>query len=369
VLEVTEINEISGFLELENDWNELFEKSEDNNVFLSWDFLTTCWSFFGEGKKLKILVIKDKNEVVAIAPLKQSRYAFGNMLGYTVIEPLGYRAADYTGLILKERKAECFNLFLNYMSENLKWDFIYLFDLPETSILPDLLSKNNDLHLKFTLVQGKKCPFIPLFGSKDNFKQSLDNNLKKDMRRCMQNLEKDFGQVALKRYDELGSVEKGLNNFFKLHQERWDSKLGEGVFSSSKNRDFYTTISKKWAEKEWLALYFLTVKGEPVAAQYCIEYQNKMSYVLGGFNSKLNKYGLGNLLTFKIIEDCIKRQINEFDFMKGDESYKFRWTDQYRQNFGIRFVNNKFASRFCNLGISLLKQTKMDRVLGGFVDY
>src|SRR3990170_7916708 len=111
MLRITEINDTKRFFELKNEWNKVLEKSKDNNVFLTWEFLFTFWNHFGSGKKLRILVIEDKKEIIAIAPLRQSRYSFGPLLGYNVIEPLGYRGADYTGLILTERQQECLQLF------------------------------------------------------------------------------------------------------------------------------------------------------------------------------------------------------------------------------------------------------------------
>jgi hypothetical protein len=123
----TEINETNQFLELGHEWNKVLERSRDINIFLAWEYLSTYWRHFGKEKNLRILCIEDKNEIIAIAPLRQSRFGFASPLGYEVIEPLGYRGlmperADYTGLILAEREAECLQLFLNYLVEHDDWD-------------------------------------------------------------------------------------------------------------------------------------------------------------------------------------------------------------------------------------------------------
>lgn len=369
MLHVMEINETNRFFELKDQWSKVLEKSNDNNVFLTWEFLSTYWLHFGKGKKLRILVIEDKNEVIAIAPLRQSRYEFGGIFSYNVIKPLGYGGADYNNFILTERAAECFWLFLNYLTAKGNWDLIYLFDLPETSTIPEFLPKTSLCAPKFELIQGKTCPFISLPNSMDVFMHSLDNTFRRDVRRCLRNLERDYGKIELKRYCELGSVEEGLGVFFDLHQERWVSKLGKGVFNSQKIQDFFMNMTNQWAKNGWLALYFLTVKGKPVAAQYCIEFREKIFYALSGFSMEYSKYSPGNVLTLKIIEDCIQRQVREFDFMKGDEHYKFCWTKQYRRNFGIRFINSNFTSNFINRGIKLFKQTRIDRILGRYLDF
>ena len=369
MLSITEINSIDEFFELQDNWNRVLEKSKDNNVFLTWEFLSTFWNHFGGGKKLRILVTEDKNEIIAIAPLRQSRYNFGRLFGYNVIEPLGYRGADYTGLILTERLTECFQLLLNYLTEDDDWDFIYLLDLPGTSTIHELLPTESKYTPRIELTSGIVCPFITLPESNDVFMQSLDKNLRKDLERCMRNLEKDYQKVEIKRYEALGSVEEGMDIFFELHQKRWKSKGTKGAFSSQEARDFSVDVANKFADRGWLALYFLTVKDEPIAAQYCHEYGQKMYYCLGGFDIEYSKYSVGNLLTVKIIEDCIKRKLREYDFLKGNESYKLRWTTQYRTNFGIRFVNNKFTSRLYGRGMRLSKSIGIDRILGKHLNF
>jgi CelD/BcsL family acetyltransferase involved in cellulose biosynthesis len=233
----------------------------------------------------------------------------------------------------------------------------------------ELLPKDSGHIPKYQLIPGTICPFISLPESNDSFLHSIDSNLWKNIRRSMRNLEKDYGKAEMIKYDELGSVEKGMDIFFELHQKRWESKLMKGTFRRKEYRDFFTDTANQFANNGWLALYFLTVKDEPIAAQYCIEFGQKMYYVLGGFDTMYYKYSIGDLLTSKVIEYCIKKKIREYDFMRGNEPYKFRWTRQYRRNFGIRFVNSKFTSELYNSGIKLLKQTKLDGILGKYLDY
>jgi CelD/BcsL family acetyltransferase involved in cellulose biosynthesis len=364
VLRITEINESSQLYELKNKWNEVLKNSEDNNVFLTWEFLSTYWKHFGKGKQLKVLLIEDDKGIVGVAPLRQSRYNFGNIVGYNVIEPLAYGGADYTGLIFSvDKSKECLDSVLNHLVHHGNWNFVYLYDLPENTSLKKLLPAESTKSIpKFDFSLGRKCPYLPLPNSKEVFLASLDSKLKKDMRRCLKNLERDHGEVELKRYDQLGSIENAMEHFFRLHQKRWNSKFMAGVFNTQEIRDFYIDTANQLISKGWFALYFLTVKGKPIAAQYCIEYGQKMNYVLGGFDVEFAEYSIGNLLTLKIVEYCIDKNLIEFDFLKGEESYKFRWTNQYRTNFGIRFINRNFTSSFIDRSLGLIKQTRVDRL-------
>jgi CelD/BcsL family acetyltransferase involved in cellulose biosynthesis len=47
---------------------------------------------------------------------------------------------------------------------------------------------------------------------------------------------------------------------------------------------------------------------------------------------------LNALLGF-CVEEAARRNCREFDFLRGDEEYKARWTDLRRQNVSIHFYN------------------------------
>ncbi|MDH7606645.1 MAG: GNAT family N-acetyltransferase [Candidatus Bathyarchaeota archaeon] len=359
MLKVFEISNLNDFLELEPVWDKVLEKSKDDNIFLTWEYLSTFWKYFGKNAKLRILCAKDKDKIIAIAPLRQSRYGF-KFFGYNVVEPLGYRGlmpegGDYTGLLLGENAEECFKLFLDYLKEQSDWDFIYLYDIPETSSIPSLLG-NLKRTPNFDIKSGAICPYITLPTSMDAFLGKLDGKFRKNLRRCQRNLEKDCGKVELKKHNDYGSVKDAMEIFFKLHQKRWESRRMPGVFSTQIIRNFYVDVAKSFDMNNWLSLYFLTVNDEPVATHYCFEYGEKLYFALSGFDLGYSKYSIGNLLTLKAIEQCIMKKLREFDFMKGDELYKSKWTEEYRRNLNFRLVSNKLTSKLYNLGIKTIKR-------------
>jgi CelD/BcsL family acetyltransferase involved in cellulose biosynthesis len=154
---------------------------------------------------------------------------------------------------------------------------------------------------------------------------------------------------------------------FDVHQKRWET-LGEpGAFKTQWFRDMFLASAKLFAEKDWLRLYFLTADDKPTATLLALEYDQKMYANIYGFNPIYSTYGVGNLTTMKVLERCIEKKIKEFDFMQGDEPYKFRWTTKYRRNFNIQFANNKPTSKLIRLGIQAVNRTKLRGLLKRFV--
>lgn len=366
MLKVSEVSQTKRFFELGADWNVLLEKSKDNNPFLSWEYLSTYWKHFGKGSNMRTLCIEDGCNIIGIAPLRLSHYGFMRPFGYDSIEPLAYTGADYTGLILSQRETDCVQSLFKHLLAYDDWDFTQIYDLRGTSIIPGLLGKISETVPRFELIEGKSCPYITLPSSLDALMQKLGRNFRYNLRRYMRKLQKDFGHIELKRYDQFASVAEAMNIFFKLHQERWKAKGRPGALATQEVRDFFAEVAMLFANKGWLALYFLTANDEPIAVQYCFEYEHKMYNWLPGFDPSYAKYRVGNLLTLDIIERSINRGLEEYDFMKGDEAYKFEWTNENRRNLGIRFVNRKLASNIRNVGVKVLRKTMMEYLIPSF---
>lgn len=368
MLEVSEINSIDQFFKLRDDWDAVLGRSRDNTVFLTWECMVNSVKKIDKGKRLRTLLIKEGSKTIAIAPLRQTRYNLSNWLGYEVIEPLAYWDLDYTGLILAESEQECLSLFLDYLYKQKDWDFIYLYNIPETSTFPALLPKVAGKFPKFETRKGADCPYLTIPESIDGLMDGLSAKFRKNLRRSMRNLERDHGKVELKKYTEVGSLEETLQLFQNLHQKRWTLKGKPGAFADQDARDMNLNWARLMAEKDWLALYFLMVNNTPIATQCCFEYNQKIHYWLGGFDPTYVSYSVGNLMILKVLERCVEKKVREYDFMRGAEPYKFTWNAESRRNIDTKFVSDKITSRFYDLGINAIKKTKFAKVTSRFLN-
>lgn len=340
MLRIKELNEYDQFIDLREQWNDVLKKSKDNNIFLTWEWLSTWWKHYGKERKLMILLAEDREKIVAIAPLTYSVY---KLLGFRLrkIEFLGIEHTDYCNFILAERKEESLKLFLKYLNK-LSWDCLELRPIPETAESITLLQKIR----RKTYIQNEtvysKCPYIPLSVSWDVFVKELSGNMRRNLRRRMRRL-KEKCKVEFRRQDDIDSLKQDMKIFFYLHQKRWGSKgLGGSFGEDPKFRDFLLDVSKCFAEKKWLNLSFLTANDEPISAALCFEYNKTLYYYHPGFDPVYSKYSVGNLLIMYLIQDSIQKGIDQFDFLAGTESYKSDWTPLSRNNLEVRYVRNRF---------------------------
>jgi CelD/BcsL family acetyltransferase involved in cellulose biosynthesis len=165
--------------------------------------------------------------------------------------------------------------------------------------------------------------------------KGLSRKLRKNLNFYLRRLRQSFS-VEFKNYRDMGfSADEAMKLFLKLHEMRWKEK---SVLKETSVKDFHLSVAKCFSDNGWLGLYFLTLNDEPVSAIYGFEYEQKLYYYLAGFDSRYSSYSIGNVLIRFLVEECIKKGFKEFDFMRGEETYKNHWTNTYRRNLEVKLI-------------------------------
>jgi len=341
MLRIKEINEDHEFKDLQETWNNVLERSRDNNIFLTWEWLWNWWKHYGREKQLMILLAREKNKIIAIAPLMYSIYkVFG--LKLKKIEFIGASAhSDYSNFILTEKQRECIRLFMKYLSDcSFKWDCLEFRGIPETAqSLNSLRSVGKNLCM-FEERLYSICTYISLSDSFEALYKRLHRNMRKNLRKSMRHLNERF-RVEVKTLSDFSSIEKAMDTFYKLHQKRQRTKGLPGAFGDSIFRSFLLDVTKCFMKNGWLDLSFITINKKPIASALSFEYNHKLYVYNQGFDPEYSKYSPGNLIILQIIKNSIQKGLTEFDFLRGVEAYKSRWNTLHRKNIELS-INKGF---------------------------
>jgi CelD/BcsL family acetyltransferase involved in cellulose biosynthesis len=270
------------------------------------------------------------------------------------VEFIGSPASDYNDFIVIDKETECLKLILAYLKTNIPhWNWIELKEVKETSGTMD-----NFRYLTPELLKGLKieertcsiCPYMTLPNSFESLMKSLTKKKRKNLNRYMRKINQKY-DVKLKKYDDAGfTVETGMKTFVSLHQKKWESEGFPGNFGEGRHNflNFHLDVAQSFADKGWLGLYFLMANNEAIAAQYTFKHNRKVLCYLQGFDPAYSEYSVGNLITMFLLRECIIEGFNEYDLMRGDEAYKFYWTDKFVTNYEVRFIRKDFSSRVYN---------------------
>jgi CelD/BcsL family acetyltransferase involved in cellulose biosynthesis len=327
-------------------WNQVLQTSLDNNVFLTWEWLSSWWKYFGDKKKFLTITVADDSKILAAAPLMHTR---SSSLGAGIqrIEFIATPASDYQSLLLTERSEEHVRKILEYVTQTeTDWDIIELRDIPENSLTATLLRAASHGTLEFGVKQLEECPYIPLPESFEGFLRTVDPHVIKEAKRRERRLTENF-KVDFRIWDNPDTVDEAMEIVCSLHQKRQASTGERGIFSEEGVKDFHFDVARSFARKGWLLLAFLTLNDEPAAALYNFRYAGKLYSYLSGFDPEYSKYAVGTIIDLHLIEHSIRTGLREYDFTRGDETYKTQWNTHVRRNLRIRATKRAVVRLTC----------------------
>ena len=333
-MRIKEIDNFSDFLALEEKWKKVTLLS-NHTVFQTWEWLSTWWKYFGQGKRLLILLAEEDGEIKGIAPLMYSVYSkFGIREG--IIEFIGSQHSGYNDLILATEYEECIKNFIDYLNNlNENWNYANLADIPENAKSIDILSKMSKVSL------AHQSFFTRLPNSNEDLLEWINRKDRKEIRRNLRRLEDDNLTPNLVDYSHTESLTDGLNTLKTLHQERWKTKGGfSGMFTDPRFGEFVHDVAGCFSQKGWLGLYSLELSGKPVGSLCGFKYMSKYYAYLEGLDSEYLKYSIGNLLFVDTMAKCIQEGIVEFDFLWGTDFYKKKFNPIAKRTDNSIIVKN-----------------------------
>jgi CelD/BcsL family acetyltransferase involved in cellulose biosynthesis len=324
------ILEFEEFLDSQQLWEDALKRSLDNNIFLTWDWLSTWLKHYGDKRRSLFITVIEDNKMIAAAPMMYTAYnKFG--LRLRKIECLTNPAADYHTFLLTEKKTECLRMILDYAKkETPDWDLFELSEVPQNSETATVLA-SLEPKLAFKHRVQNRCPYTTLPTRFEDYFLALGHNLRRNLRKSENRAKKQY-KVNFRLSSSKDEIKKDMEAFFDLHQKRWQSKSEAGAFADQKFRDFHLEIATRFAKRGWLALNLVTLNDVPASAGYAFVYGKKLYSYLSGFNPDFSEYRLGSLRLMYLIKHCIMNGLTEYDFMRGDEPYKEQWATSTRNN-------------------------------------
>ena len=320
-MEALIIKNIKEFEGLQEDWDDLFERSQCKNIFLTFDWHYTWWKNLGGDDDLRIFCVYDQEKLVLIAPLMIKNKKLYNELQY-----IAYDCSDYEELLIDTNLKDK-QVFVDFLMESIyvqkDWDIFRLQGIRQSS--QTFSSVNNALLYR----HKERLPCLKINGTYDQYSKTLRKKLIKDTERQISRLKK-LGKFCYEDQDltekELSGV---LDEFFKIHQLRTEEKGGKSLYSDEKRQKFFKEIALKFCKKGFLRLERLTVDNKMAAIHFGFVSEEHYYYYSPAFSNEFKQYSIGRILQMELIKYCFEHKFEVFDFMLGDEEYKNQWTSDY----------------------------------------
>jgi len=158
-----------------------------------------------------------------------------------------------------------------------------------------------------------------LNGSFDDYLANIDKKQRHELRRKMRRAA-ESGRTRFYVVDKNVDIEHELESFFHLMVQ----DPNKALFLKDVMRDQMSQSIRAAHDYGYLWLAFLEVDGVKAAATLCFDYKNK----LWGYNSGVSRDFMdlspGWVIMGQTFQWCCENGRYEFDFMRGDEDYKYR---------------------------------------------
>ena len=318
-------------------WNALVEQSIADTPFSRHEYLSEWWKTLGggewEGKggvspstgemtsPLLALVSASENEqFIGIAPLFIADYE-----GQRALMLVGsIEISDYLDLIVREHDLQRFlSGLLDFLSSlDDRWSALDWYNLPDSSpTLAALKAEAEQRGWTHHEEVYRPTPRIPLSGSFEEYLARIDKKQRHEIRRKMRRAAESEKNV---RFTIVNGTED-INTEIKAVFDLMLHDPGKAEFLHPAMREQMTVTIQNAHKHGYLWLAFLEVEGAKVAASLNFDYQNK----LWGYNSGVSREHMelspGWVLLAHTIQWCCENGRYEFDFMRGDEEYKYRF--------------------------------------------
>jgi CelD/BcsL family acetyltransferase involved in cellulose biosynthesis len=332
------IRDSKRFEELRNPWSVLLDQSVPSSPFLTWEWMFAWWIHYCDGdhaRRLSIVVARRGDEIVGILP----GYVYRRRLGLSTFAFLGteFESSDYLGVIEKQQGgASALPGMLDFvLREEPGVDVLHL-----SNVLA-LGSTLDDLH-GYAVAGGhshylgvfKTCPYVVTAGDWEKYLDGLSSKMRKNVRRSTRQLVDAHAEFTLVRSRD--QVRSAITELFELHSRRFVMKNAKTGFRAETRGPFHAAVSELFFDADILRLFLLKVSGRTVAALYCFEYAGTLHFFQSGIDPASERLSAGTVLVGHAIRYAFEHGLTCFDFMRGEEAYKFRWTDKSRRMFAVR---------------------------------
>jgi CelD/BcsL family acetyltransferase involved in cellulose biosynthesis len=347
-------------------WDDFAARNPWATPFSSWAFQRAWWDGYGASAHDQTLVVRaagsaaggrEAGDLVAIVPLMHrheveaddaataSKIRHGEPSTLTPVPPTAkavffgasYHADYATVLAAPEDLPAVADAVADHLADSRArdprdvelWDAIDLRRLRCGDPTADALAaafaaRDRRERWTVTLEREDVCPVVRIAEGLDfeGYLASLDKKSRHEIRRKLRRAEA-AGDVAL--VPSLDPI-ADLDEFIELHQAKWAEN---GLFPPTPGGDASRTFIRRWFEESGpngsVRLRFVTVGGKRVGAGITVTGNDREMFYNAGADPAARDLSPGVLFIAEAISAAIASGIRAFDFLRGNEPYKYKW--------------------------------------------
>jgi CelD/BcsL family acetyltransferase involved in cellulose biosynthesis len=314
------------FSELDpSEWNALLSESITNVPFLRHEYLNAWWGTCGGGEwergELALISAREDDELIGIAPLFLTEHD-----GQRALMLLGsIEISDYLDLIVRANDLPHFlSELMDFLTSDsaLAWSRFDWYNLPDDSpTLAALEAESAKRGWDFTQEPFRPALFVPLPGDFEEYLAGIDKKQRHEIRRKMRRAEESVQNVHWYIVTDESTLDAEAEACCHLMAQ----DPAKQAFLTQTMRSQMKAMIHAAFKAGWLQLAFLEVDGQKAAGYLNFDYGNRIWVYNSGLDFSYRELSPGWVLLGYLLQWANENGRSEFDFMRGDEDYKYKF--------------------------------------------
>ena len=305
-------------------WSALVGGARLRSPFLSWTWQREWVKTFAASRRLDIRCVEDDDgRLVAVLPLYECDIDVWALVG-------GADISDYLDLIaLAGRETDAWAALLQSRAASpAAWDLHAVpAQSPTVTALPAL-----DAGVTVIATVEERCPVLALPDTWDRYLAGLTAKHRHELTRKIRRLEREATDTRVTCLRLPSEIATRMGDFLDLHRR---SRAGKARFMDTRMEAFFRRATAKLAEAGAVRLWFLDTASGPLAAFITLEWDDTVGLYNSGFHPDAAALSPGLVLLARLVEDAIVRGKRRFDFLRGEERYKYEFEPEPEDVYAV----------------------------------
>ncbi len=318
------------FADVRSEWQELYS-AVDCSPFLSWEWMSVWFENFGDGTRPFILKVFRDNRLVGILPMLQEKKNFlGLRYDQIAFVGNGPGGADYLDLIVRpENRKDSLTAIVDFLSAERRCDRISFENLDATygtaGSIKGLALADGNRFRRYTESPSAICPQIELSGGW--VRVLSESKRSANFKRRLKKIEKMPG-FEFRSITSSDETDAAFERFLTLHESRWKESGGSALSGHPRLISFQRRLVPELSKAGLLRFDELWIEGECRSSIYGLDDGKTFYYYNSGFDLSSAHLSVGLVLLGLSIKNAVERGNRLYDFLRGDEAYKFDWANR-----------------------------------------
>ena len=329
-----------GFDALRDNWDAIYRADPEANIFLSWQWLD-AWldTYISPWFVLAAKRSETDPDYVGLLPLRMQTHFDADHGFSNEIVVAGANFSDYTGILARpECEAEAIPALADYAMRKFNWARFSMENLLMSQQRRRLLlggfGKARFTHAPIGYkyaddpVDHAICPMVNLPENWDDYLGTLSANNRQKIRRLLKKVDAAEGyRIAFSKPED---IEQNLTILLDFWTTKWGPKKGE---DKAKEIARTNRLMLMRCAEDGMLLLPIFYHGDRAVALLAIlvdDCKKSLSFLITGRDETYDEMPAGYLLHAHCIRHAIEHGYATYDFLRGNEPYKYLFAPQVR---------------------------------------